>query len=76
MTATGTTNGNANPTVQEPKKFLLDPYREWATGEGIPIHLDFGPRSDRAGNRPVGALRRARLLRPHPRRSATSWPIM
>lgn len=25
-----------------PKNFLLDPYRDWAAGEGIPIHLDFG----------------------------------
>jgi hypothetical protein len=23
-------------------KFLLDPYMNWAEGEGIPIHLDFG----------------------------------
>ena len=24
------------------KKFLLDPYEDWARGENIPIHLDFG----------------------------------
>jgi hypothetical protein len=24
------------------KKFLVDPYMNWAEGEGIPIHLDFG----------------------------------
>jgi hypothetical protein len=24
------------------KKFLVDPYLEWAQGENIPIHLDFG----------------------------------
>jgi oxalate decarboxylase/phosphoglucose isomerase-like protein (cupin superfamily) len=23
-------------------KFLLDPYKDWAEGEGIPIHYDFG----------------------------------
>ena len=23
-------------------KFLLDPYLEWANGEGVPVHLDFG----------------------------------
>jgi len=23
-------------------KFLLDPYKSWAEGEGVPIHLDFG----------------------------------
>ncbi len=28
--------------ANEPKNFLLDPYRDWAAGEGIPIHLDFG----------------------------------
>ena len=38
-----TTNGMpAAETQTEAKKFLLDPYREWAQGEGIPIHLDFG----------------------------------
>jgi len=26
----------------EHRKFLLDPYKSWAEGEGIPIHLDFG----------------------------------
>ena len=24
-----TTNGTPNPAATEPKKFLLDPYREW-----------------------------------------------
>lgn len=23
-------------------KFLVDPYKDWAEGEGVPIHLDFG----------------------------------
>lgn len=26
----------------EHRKFLLDPYKSWAEGEGIPIHLNFG----------------------------------
>jgi oxalate decarboxylase/phosphoglucose isomerase-like protein (cupin superfamily) len=26
----------------EHRKFLLDPYKSWTEGEGIPIHLDFG----------------------------------
>jgi len=26
----------------EHRKYLLDPYKSWAEGEGIPIHLDFG----------------------------------
>ncbi len=30
-----------NVPVSE-SRFLIDPYREWAEGEGIPIHLDFG----------------------------------
>jgi len=29
------------PGIQD-GKFLADPYKEWAEGEGIPIHLDFG----------------------------------
>ena len=35
MTVKSEADGNA-------KSFLLDPYREWANGENIPIHLDFG----------------------------------
>ncbi len=31
----------ANTPARE-ARFLIDPYREWAEGEGIPIHLDFG----------------------------------
>ncbi len=31
-----------NPTIEITDKFLVDPYRDWAEGEGIPIHLDFG----------------------------------
>lgn len=26
----------------EHRKFLLDPYKSWSEGEGIPIHMDFG----------------------------------
>ena len=36
------TDSNAEPAASEGKPFLLDPYKEWANGEGIPIHLDFG----------------------------------
>lgn len=30
--------------LQDPehRKFLLDPYKSWAEGEGIPIHMNFG----------------------------------
>jgi hypothetical protein len=28
--------------VDASRKVLLDPYLDWATGEGVPIHLDFG----------------------------------
>ncbi len=35
-------DGQENPAANEAKPFLLDPYRDWANGEGIPIHLDFG----------------------------------
>ena len=75
MTATGTTNGNANPTVQEPKKFLLDPYREWATGEGIPIHLDFGHDLIALETGPWERYG-ARGCFAQPTAPATSWPIM
>ena len=32
------------PTVEPDlsRKFLVDPYLNWANGEGIPVHLDFG----------------------------------
>lgn len=33
---------NAKSTVDLTGKFLVDPYMNWAEGEGIPIHLDFG----------------------------------
>jgi oxalate decarboxylase/phosphoglucose isomerase-like protein (cupin superfamily) len=33
--------GGAGPD-DDSKRFLLDPYKDWAAGEGIPIHYDFG----------------------------------
>jgi hypothetical protein len=33
----------ATPTTPPPQaRVLVDPYRDWTEGEGIPIHLDFG----------------------------------
>lgn len=42
-----TNNGNGNPSASETvsvkdARVLIDPYRDWSEGEGIPIHLDFG----------------------------------
>jgi hypothetical protein len=34
-------NGKSSTGAANPK-ILLDPYMDWAKGEGIPIHLDFG----------------------------------
>lgn len=34
--------GSANTGIDLSEKFLVDPYMNWAQGEGIPIHLDFG----------------------------------
>ena len=34
-------NGPSSEADASPK-ILLDPYMDWATGEGVPIHLDFG----------------------------------
>ena len=36
------TDTEINPEVDLTDKFLVDPYLNWAEGEGIPIHLDFG----------------------------------
>jgi hypothetical protein len=36
------TNGPDPSVAGNAKPFLQDPYKEWAQGEGIPIHLDFG----------------------------------
>ena len=35
---------DANPAsgIGVTDRFLLDPYMDWAQGEGVPIHLDFG----------------------------------
>ncbi len=30
------------PMAQAEPGYLVDPYKDWAEGEGIPIHLDFG----------------------------------
>ena len=35
-------NGQDATAASDAKPFLQDPYREWAQGEGIPIHTDFG----------------------------------
>ena len=35
-------NTDANPEIDLTDKFLVDPYANWAQGEDIPIHLDFG----------------------------------
>ncbi|WP_457302109.1 hypothetical protein, partial [Phyllobacterium sp. P5_D12] len=39
-----TTLGSEPVAVQDPNnsKFLVDPYKDWSTGEGIPVHFDFG----------------------------------
>ena len=34
-------NGKSSINGANPK-ILLDPYMDWAKGEGVPIHLDFG----------------------------------
>ncbi len=36
------TEFKADADVDLSEKFLVDPYVNWAEGEGIPIHLDFG----------------------------------
>jgi len=33
---------DANGEIDLSKKFLVDPYLNWANNEGIPVHLDFG----------------------------------
>ena len=33
---------NKQDPVGLTSRFLLDPYMDWANGEGIPVHLDFG----------------------------------
>jgi hypothetical protein len=39
-----TSNNSEQPAADGVKeaRVLIDPYRDWAEGEGIPIHLDFG----------------------------------
>lgn len=36
------TGNEPDPTIDLSDKYLVDPYLNWAEGEGIPIHLDFG----------------------------------
>lgn len=36
------TEQNGDKSVDLTKKFLVDPYENWAKGEGVPVHLDFG----------------------------------
>ena len=36
------TTENAADEIDMSKKFLVDPYMNWAKGENIPMHLDFG----------------------------------
>jgi len=35
-------DSDLHPEIDTSKKFLVDPYLDWANGEGIPVHLDFG----------------------------------
>src|SRR5579871_574536 len=35
-------NQSADAAPASQSKFLADPYGDWAAGENIPIHLDFG----------------------------------
>jgi oxalate decarboxylase/phosphoglucose isomerase-like protein (cupin superfamily) len=44
MSNNNSENSAANDNGEEVKesRVLIDPYRDWAEGEGIPIHLDFG----------------------------------
>ena len=42
MTQTPTTPAHDVPMAQAEPGYLVDPYKDWAEGEGIPIHLDFG----------------------------------
>ncbi len=42
MTQSASTPAREVPTSQAEPGYLVDPYKDWAEGEGIPIHLDFG----------------------------------
>lgn len=37
-----TTTADHKSDIDLTGKFLVDPYLDWATGEGVPVHLDFG----------------------------------
>ncbi len=41
MTQTSAQAADA-PIAQAEPGYLVDPYMDWAEGEGIPVHLDFG----------------------------------
>lgn len=42
MTQASSTPAHDIPMAQAEPGYLVDPYKDWAEGEGIPIHLDFG----------------------------------
>lgn len=42
MTQTASTPAHEVPAAQAEPGYLVDPYKDWAEGEGVPIHLDFG----------------------------------
>lgn len=44
MTQANNTAPDMNDITPDPeqRKFLVDPYKDWAQGEGVPVHLDFG----------------------------------
>ena len=44
MTSTPSTSPLEPTVTPDPgnRKFLVDPYKDWSKGEGIPIHLDLG----------------------------------
>ena len=35
-------DGKEHESIEGPQNYLLDPYLNWAQGEGVPIHLAFG----------------------------------
>jgi mannose-6-phosphate isomerase-like protein (cupin superfamily) len=42
MSQTSSSQAHDTPMAQAEPGYLVDPYKDWAEGEGIPIHLDFG----------------------------------
>ena len=45
-------NETASSLAPPAGKFMVDPYMEWARGEGVPIHEDFGPNLLKVETRP------------------------